>query len=65
MNSHGKRDDCDITFIIMMVIMHERFKCIKCMNKGDELHDVSSCCTKFLKYMIPLDIELKAFATFS
>jgi len=65
MNAHGKGDDYDIIFIIMMVIKHERFKCIKRMNKGDELHDVSTYCMKFLKYMIPLDIELKAFAMFS
>jgi hypothetical protein len=50
MGSHGKGDDYDIAFTVMMVVKQGRFKCIKCMNKGDELHDVSTCCTKFLKY---------------
>ncbi len=52
MGSHGKWDECDITFMIIVIIKvkHGRFKCIKCMNKGDELYDVSTCCTKFLKY---------------
>jgi hypothetical protein len=47
MGSHGKRDDYDITFTIMMAIKHGRLKCIK---QGNELHDVSTYCLKFLKY---------------
>ncbi len=50
MGSHGKGDDCDITFMIMVTIKHERFKCIECMNKGDEFHDFPTCYMKFLKY---------------
>ncbi len=62
--SHGKGDDCEIAFKIMMVIKQRKFKCIKCMNKGDELHNVSTCCTKFLKYD-PFDTKLKVFTTSS
>jgi hypothetical protein len=32
----------DIAFLIMMVVKQGRFKCIECMNKSDELHDVST-----------------------
>ncbi len=47
MGFHGKRDDYDIVFTIMMIVKQKRFKC---MNKGDELHDVSTYCMKLLKY---------------
>jgi hypothetical protein len=47
MGSHGKNDDYDITFMIMMAIKQGR---LKCMNKGYELHDVSTNYMKFLKY---------------
>jgi len=49
-NPHDRWDDCDITFMIMMIVKQRRFKCIECMNKNDELYDVPTCCTKFLKY---------------
>jgi hypothetical protein len=39
-----------IVFMIMVTIKHGRLKCIKCTNLGDELYDVPTCCTKFLKY---------------
>jgi hypothetical protein len=44
--SHGKNDDSHIALQISMVVKQGKFKC---MNKGDELHDVSTCCMKFLK----------------
>jgi hypothetical protein len=50
MGSDGKWDDCDIVFTITMTIKQRRFKCIECMNKRDELCDVPTYCTKFLKY---------------
>ncbi len=50
MGSHGKWDDCDITFIITMIIKQRRIKCIECTNKKDELYDVPIYCMKFLKY---------------
>jgi hypothetical protein len=40
----------DITFTITMVVKQGKLKCIECMNKSDEFHDVSTCYTKFLKY---------------
>ncbi len=39
-SSHGKWDDYDITFMIMMIIKQGGFKSIKCMNKRDESYDV-------------------------
>jgi len=33
-----------------MIIKQGGLKCIECMNKKDELYDVSICYTKFLKY---------------
>jgi len=33
-----QRDDGEITFTFMMVVKQRKLKCIKCMNKGDELH---------------------------
>jgi hypothetical protein len=50
MGSHGRGDDYDIVFMIMMAVKQGRFKCIECMNKKYELHDVSTYYTKFLKY---------------
>jgi hypothetical protein len=50
MSPHGRCDDYDITFIITMTVKQKRFECIKCMNKRDELYDVPTRCTKFLKY---------------
>jgi len=47
--SHGRWDDHDIFFMIMVTIKG-RFKSVECMNKGNELYDVPICCTKFLKY---------------
>jgi hypothetical protein len=47
---HGKWDDYDITFMIMVTIKYKRLKYIECTNKRDELYDVPTCCTKFLKY---------------
>jgi hypothetical protein len=35
MSSHGRCDDCDITFKITMIIKQGRFKSIECMNTGD------------------------------
>jgi hypothetical protein len=61
---HGRWDDYDITFTITMTIKQRSFEYIECKNKKDELYDVLSCCTKFLKYD-PFDIELKVFATSS
>jgi hypothetical protein len=61
MGSHGRWDDCFLTFTIMMIIKQGTLKCITCMNKGDELYDVPIYYTKFLN-MILLDIKLKAFA---
>jgi hypothetical protein len=40
MSPHSRWDDCDITFTITMIVKQRIFKCIKCMNKGDELYDV-------------------------
>jgi hypothetical protein len=45
MGSHGKWDHLDIAFMIMVTIKLRRFKCIKCVNKWDELYDVSIICT--------------------
>jgi hypothetical protein len=50
MGFHGKWDDYDIAFTIIMTVKQGRLKCIKCMNKKDELYDVPSCSMKFLKY---------------
>jgi hypothetical protein len=50
MGSHGRWDDCDFAFMIMVNIKQGRLKCIKCTNNGDELYDVPTCYTKFLKY---------------
>jgi hypothetical protein len=47
---HGKWDDYDISFMITMNVKHERFKHIEHMNKRDELYDVSTYNTIFLKY---------------
>jgi len=33
-----------------MIIKQKILKCIECMNKVDELYDVSTCYTKLLKY---------------
>jgi hypothetical protein len=49
MVSHGKWVDCDITFTIAMTIKQGRLKCIKCINKGDELYDIPVYYMKFLK----------------
>jgi hypothetical protein len=62
MSSHGKWDDCDIIFKIMVIIKQGRFKCIECMNKENELYDVSTYCTKLLN-MTPFNIKLKVLAT--
>jgi len=48
MDSHGRWDDCDLAFMIMMIIKWGKFKCIKCVNKGDEFDDVPTCCTMTL-----------------
>jgi hypothetical protein len=63
---HGRWDDRNIAFTIMVIIKHIRFKCIECMNKRDEFYDVPTFYMKFLKYD-PFDQnnELKAFTTFS
>ncbi len=37
-------------FTVMMTIKRRKLKCIKCMNKMNELYDVPACYTKFLKY---------------
>jgi hypothetical protein len=50
MGSHNKWDHYDIAFMIMVIIKQGRLKCIDCMNKGDELFDVSTYCMKLLKY---------------
>jgi hypothetical protein len=47
--SHGRWDDHDITFMVMVTIK-ERLKNVECTNKGNELYDVPICCMKFLKY---------------
>jgi hypothetical protein len=47
--SHGKKDDSDIALKIPMAIKQGKFKCIKCVKKGDELHDVFTCYMNFLK----------------
>jgi hypothetical protein len=47
---HGKWDDYDIGFMIIMIAKQGKVKCIKCMNKGDELYDVPTYCMKFFKY---------------
>jgi hypothetical protein len=49
MGSHGKGDDYDITFMIMVIIKQGKLKCIECMNKDDELHDVPTSSTKFFE----------------
>jgi len=50
MSSHGRWDDYDIIIMIIVTIKQGRFKCIKCMNKGDKLYDVPTFYMKFLKY---------------
>jgi hypothetical protein len=62
MGFHGRRDDYDIAFTIIITLKEGKLKCIKCINKGDDLYNVFTYCTKFLKYD-PFDIELKVFAT--
>jgi hypothetical protein len=52
MSPHGKWDDYDITFTIMMNIKQRRLDCIECTNKRDELYDVPTYYTKFLKYLV-------------
>ncbi len=47
---HGRWDDYNIAFTIMEIVKRMRFKCIKCMNKRDELYEVFIYYTKFLKY---------------
>jgi len=47
--SHGRWDDYDIVFMVMVVIKG-KFKSVECMNKWNELYDVPICCMKFLKY---------------
>jgi hypothetical protein len=47
---HGIWDDYDIAFTIIVIIKQERFKCIKYMNKNDELYDVLSYNMKNLKF---------------
>jgi hypothetical protein len=49
-NAPGRWDDYDIAFMTMIIIEQKKLECIECTNKGDELYDVSTCCTKFLKY---------------
>jgi hypothetical protein len=55
--SHGKWDDCDITFMITMTLKQKGLKCIKCMNKG------MTCMMSppIARSMTCFDIELKAF----
>jgi hypothetical protein len=48
-SAHGRGDDYEIAFTIIMTIKQGKLKCIECTNKRDELHDVSTYCTKFLK----------------
>jgi hypothetical protein len=48
--SHGKCDDHDIAFMVTMIIKLKKLKCIEFTNKGDELNDVFTYHTKFLKY---------------
>jgi hypothetical protein len=50
MGSHGRWDDYDISFTIIMTVKHGRFKHIEHMNKRDELYDVPTCDIIFLKY---------------
>jgi len=47
--SHGKWDNHDITFTVMVTIKG-KFKSVKCTNKGNQLYDVPICCMNFLKY---------------
>jgi hypothetical protein len=47
---HGIWDDYDIAFMVIVSIKQGRLKCIKCMNKKDELYDVLSCSMKILKF---------------
>ncbi len=50
MGSNGRWNDCDVAFIITMIVKQRKLKCIECTNKRDELYDVPIYCTKFLKY---------------
>jgi hypothetical protein len=50
MGSHGRWDDYDITFIVMMITKQGKFKCIECMNNKDKLYDVPTYSMKNLKY---------------
>ncbi len=52
MSPHSRWDDCDITFTITMIVKQRIFKCIKCMNKGNELYDVP--CQGCLGYHCPV-----------
>jgi len=45
--SHDRWDDCNITFMIMVIIKQKWLKNIKCMNKTGELYDVSSTAQRF------------------
>jgi hypothetical protein len=40
----------NMAFMIMVIIKQEKVKCIECINKQNEMYNVSTCCTKFLKY---------------
>jgi len=42
MSFHGKWDDSNIAFRIIVIVKYGRFKNIKCTNKRDELYDVST-----------------------
>jgi hypothetical protein len=57
--SHGRWDDYENAFTITMTIKQKGLKCIECMNKEDELYDVSICCTKFLKIWPLLTLNWK------
>jgi hypothetical protein len=50
MSFYGVSDDHDIAIMVIVTIKQGIFKCIKCTNKRDELYDVPTYSTKFLKY---------------
>jgi hypothetical protein len=50
MSPHGRWDDCDITFMTMMIEKQKKLECTECTNKGDELCGATTNYMKILKY---------------
>jgi hypothetical protein len=47
---NGWWDHSDIIFVVWMAIKYKKFKCVKWVNKMNELNDVPTYNTKFLEH---------------